>query len=230
MPSPATTASTRRRSSSSRPQGRPGRACRASPAGPGRTAPLAACRPPHRRDGRLRARRVWRAKPARHVVAVTAAAHEDPARPSLQVQDCHLCGIEAARHRGDREQHGPTTRQPLRPEKIGFALRTVGSGENGRRPGSAATRCRPVACVSVATMIVSSGPQVAPRGRPSSVDSVIAGPPVSDTFLNVLPLSMNPIHCPSGETNGPRGAPVNTATGSRASSARTKSCVPLLPT
>jgi len=60
-------------------------------------------------------------------VGVTAAAHEDPARPGLQVQDRHLCDIEVAQlGRHDREQHGPATRQQLRPEMIGFALRAVG--------------------------------------------------------------------------------------------------------
>ena len=78
-------------------------------------------------------------------------------------------------------------------------------------------------------MIVSSGPHVAPlEPAVSSVARVTAGPPVTATFFNTPRPSTNPIHWPSGETNGPRGAPVNTATGSRASSARTKICVPLV--
>ena len=61
--------------------------------------------------------------------------------------------------------------------------------------------------------------------------SVIGGPPVIATFFSVVSLSMKPTHWPSGETNGPRSAPpLAIATGSSASSARTKSCVPLLPT
>ena len=60
--------------------------------------------------------------------------------------------------------------------------------------------------------------------------SVIAGPPVTATFFKEVMLSTNPIHWPSGETNGELGAPVNTATGARTSSARTNSCVPWLPT
>ena len=98
-------------------------------------------------------------------------------------------------------------------------------------PPAAPTRCSPVATLLVATMIVSSGPQVAPLGPAvSSVASVTAGPPVTGTFFNTLRPSTNPIHCPSGETNSPRGPPVNTTTGARASSARTKICVPWLPT
>jgi len=48
----------------------------------------------------------------------------------------------------------------------------------------------------------------------SSVASVSAGPPVTATFFKVVP-STNAIHRPSGEMNGPLGAPVNIATGSR---------------
>ena len=107
--------------------------------------------------------------PARHVVGVTAAAHENRARPGLQVQDRHLRGIKAARDRRNREQYGPTARQQFWPEMIGFALRAGRPGENRRRPTLRGHPLRPVATLLVATMIVSSGPQVAPRGRPSSV-------------------------------------------------------------
>ena len=79
--------------------------------------------------------------------------------------------------------------------------------------------------------MVSSGPQVAPLGPAvSSVASVTAGPPVTATFFNAPRPSVNPIHWPSGDVNNPIGAPVNTATGARESSARTKICVPRLPT
>src|SRR5262245_64714315 len=50
------------------------------------------------------------------------------------------------------------------------------------------------------------------------------------TFLSVLRLSTKPTHWPSGDTKGPRGAPLYTLTGSSASSDRTKRSVPLLPT
>ena len=81
-------------------------------------------------------------------------------------------------------------------------------------------------------MIVSSGAHVAPREGPSRRASVIGGPPVIATFLSVTTLSRKPTHWPSGETNGARrlARPLAIATGSSASSARTKSCVPLLPT
>jgi hypothetical protein len=79
-------------------------------------------------------------------------------------------------------------------------------------------------------MIASSGPHVAPRRIPSRVASVMAGPPVTATFFNGIVPSVNPIHLPSGDTNGPRGSPVNTVTGASVSSRRTKTCVPRLPT
>ena len=90
-------------------------------------------------------------------------------------------------------------------------------------------RSRPVKALPVAKMIVSSGPHVPPREMKSPVASVNAGPPVTATFFKEVLLSKNPIHWPSGETKDARGAPVNTATGSRALSARTKSRVPKLP-
>ena len=49
-----------------------------------------------------------RAKTARHVMSVAAAAHENPARPCLEIQDGHLRGIEPGRQRRDREQNSPT--------------------------------------------------------------------------------------------------------------------------
>ena len=151
----------------------------------------------HRRAARLQTGQVERHRPqragrrvdemaARHVVGVTAAAHEDRARPGLQVQDRHLRGIEAARHRRDREQHGPAARQQLRPEVIGFALRAVGPREDRRRPARRRDPLQAGRPLLVATMIVSSGPQVAPRGPPSSVASVTAGPPVTATFFNTV--------------------------------------------
>jgi hypothetical protein len=80
-------------------------------------------------------------------------------------------------------------------------------------------------------MIVSSGAHVAPRAPSSRLASVIGGPPVIATFLSVMTPSRKPTHWPSGEMNGPRRpTPVAIATGSSASSARTKSCVPLFPT
>ncbi len=74
-----------------------------------------------------------RAKPARHVVGVSAASHEDRARPGLQVQDRHRCGIEAARDRPDREQHGPAARQHFGPQVIGLPLCGVGACEDRHR-------------------------------------------------------------------------------------------------
>ena len=79
-------------------------------------------------------------------------------------------------------------------------------------------------------MMVSSEIQVAPRTTLSSVAIVAGGPPVTLTLFSIWAWSRNAIHWPSGEMNGAVGAPVNTATGSSASSARTKSCVPRLPT
>ncbi len=75
-----------------------------------------------------------RARPARHVVGVTAAAHENLARAGLQIQNGHLCSIEAACERRDREQHGAATGQQFRPQVIEFPLRTVGSRQDRRRP------------------------------------------------------------------------------------------------
>ena len=56
-------------------------------------------------------------------------------------------------------------------------------------------------------MIVPSGPQLAPKAVPSGRPSVTAGPPVIATFFSALTPSKKPIHWPSGETNGPYGAP-----------------------
>src|SRR5262245_42649083 len=81
-------------------------------------------------------------------------------------------------------------------------------------------------------MMLPSGPHVAPLGVAASrVASVTAGPPDTATFFNVPGPSLNPIHCPAGDVNKPTGRlPVYTATGERASSARTKICVPWFPT
>src|SRR6516225_7958399 len=58
----------------------------------------------------------------------------------------------------------------------------------------------------------------------------MAGPPVIETFFSVSVLSLKPTHCPFGDTNGFRTWMLVAITlGSSVSSARTKSCVPLLP-
>ena len=84
-------------------------------------------RPARLQTGQVERHRVQRAgrrvdeMAARHVVGVTAAAHEDLPYPGLEIQDGDLRGIEAAGQRGDREQHGAAARQHLGPEVIGFA-------------------------------------------------------------------------------------------------------------
>ena len=65
-------------------------------------------------------------------------------------------------------------------------------------PPAAETRNSPLPCL--AKMIVSSGPQLAPRGPGGMGQRVIAAPPVTCIFLRVESTPVeNPIHCPSGE-------------------------------
>jgi hypothetical protein len=70
----------------------------------------------------------------RYVLGVTAAAHEDAANPSLQIQNSHLGAIKAPLHLCDREEHGAPARKRLRPEVIGFTSGRVGPRERGNRP------------------------------------------------------------------------------------------------
>ena len=48
---------------------------------------------------------------ARHILGVAAAAHENPAGTSREVQNGHLCSIAAAREGHDRKQHRPAAGQ-----------------------------------------------------------------------------------------------------------------------
>jgi hypothetical protein len=60
-------------------------------------------------------------------VGVTAAPHQHLTRPALDIEDGHLCGIEAAGQCRDREEHGLPAGQPFRPYVIGFSLCGVGA-------------------------------------------------------------------------------------------------------
>src|SRR5262249_2194538 len=67
-------------------------------------------------------------------------------------------------------------------------------------PPSAETSNRPeIESVGV-KMMVSSGPQLAPRLR-DALQRVIGAPPLRETFFS-LPSAKNPTDCPSGEKNG----------------------------
>ena len=79
-------------------------------------------------------------------------------------------------------------------------VRTVGS------PPSADTRHNPVVGSLVANTMLLSSPQLAPSGAPVSGPSVIAAPPVIDTFLSSA-FAKNPIHRLSGEENTPSPPP-----------------------
>ena len=85
---------------------------------------------------------------------------------------------------------------------VGQAWRSALSpGQSVRRwasPPAADTRMRPRA--SGAKTIVSFGPQAPPSGLGASA-TVMAGPPVSETFFS-FPALKNATHCPSGEKNG----------------------------
>jgi hypothetical protein len=85
-----------------------------SRAGGDRTARPAACPPSRRRDDRsVRSGRDCR-------------PHQHLTRPALDIEDGHLCGIEAAGQCRDREEHGLPAGQPFRPYVIGFSC--AGSG------------------------------------------------------------------------------------------------------
>ena len=67
---------------------------------------------------------------------------------------------------------------------VALALRRVGVVRTVGSPPSADTRHRPVLGSSVANTIVLSSPQLAPSGAPVTGPSVMAAPPVIDTFLS----------------------------------------------
>ena len=56
-------------------------------------------------------------------------------------------------------------------------------------PPPAGTRRSPVVALLVATMMVASSTQLAPRGAPGSWASVIGAPPLTATFFNKVLLS-----------------------------------------
>ena len=97
-----------------------------------------------------RAQRVGRGideVPAADVVRVAAAAHDHRLRARLPVEDRDLRGIETARDGENREEHGPTVWQQLRPHVIGVAASRgrVASGRSSarrRRPPVAGRRGR----------------------------------------------------------------------------------------
>src|SRR5437867_7578460 len=66
-------------------------------------------------------------------------------------------------------------------------------------PPAAETRNRPELKEGV-SMMLSSGPQLAPRTA-AALQRVKAAPPLSETFFS-LPSAKNPNDCPSGEKNG----------------------------
>ena len=92
-------------------------------------------------------------------------------------------------------------------------------------PPAAATRARPLAGVGANTTS-SSGPQLAPRVSGETSHKVSGAPPRIGTLLSRSPAT-NPIHCPSGEKNGPLPPSVPAiGTASSRSIGRRNSCVP----
>src|SRR5262249_27541716 len=67
-------------------------------------------------------------------------------------------------------------------------------------PPPAETRNRPDSRLDGVKMMVSSGPQLAPR-LTEALHRVKGAPPLTETFFS-LPSAKNPTHCPSGEKNG----------------------------
>ena len=168
---------------------------------------------------------------AGHVVPVAPAAQQHFLRSGAQIAHRHLGRLEPARLRRDREEDGAAAGQDFRPEVVGFALRVVGPRQHLRRPPAADTRCSPVAGLPVAKMIVSSGAHVAPRGvavEAGERDRRAAGdrdlPERAAVGDEADPLAIRRDERPAQLTA------LAIATGSSASSARTKSCVPSLPT
>ena len=90
-------------------------------------------------------------------------------------------------------------------------------------------RWRPVAALLVATIIVFSEIQAAPRDAPSSVATATVGPPVTATFFMMPRPQTLSIGYPVRRMAPAGHCPWTTTSGSSVSRRRTKSCV-LLPT
>src|SRR6185503_16700718 len=96
-------------------------------------------------------------------------------------------------------------------------------------PPATETRRKPVVSSFAANTIVSSGNHVAPRALPLKVPITSGSPPAAATLMSAFP-SANPTQRPSDETNGTLSScPAAISRGSKASSARTKTRVLLLP-
>src|SRR2546426_4511986 len=149
---------------------------------PGRHLPVAAC------DGGIRPHVDLELSGVRSITTTCAAS--GPPATAVTVN-------RTARPPGSSSGHTWSASPCARSGRV----RTVGV------PPPADTRSRPVAGLIVATITVSSGAHVAPRGE-STRASVSDGPPVIATFFSVVLLSTKPTHWPSGEMNGPRGLPL----------------------
>ena len=99
-----------------------------------------------------------------HVVGVAAAAQQHLLGPRAQIAHRHLRRIESTGLRGDREENGLAVRAAF-PARSGRPRLARGQAASAPRvsPPAADTRCSPIAGLTVAKMIVSSGAHVAPR-------------------------------------------------------------------